>query len=149
MLTDLTFVPLLEKMQAQLPTVEKYIVLTDAAHMQQTTLAQRRHLTRNGSRTPTPILHLGRMVMKMMRQGMCYTSGTTGNPKGVVYSHRSNILTSMAVTTPDMLAHILARCGAADCAAVPCQFLVARLFSADDGRKNGDAGHETRWCIGV
>jgi len=32
---------------------------------------------------------------------MCYTSGTTGDPKGVLYSHRSNILHSMMAAQPD------------------------------------------------
>ncbi|NBU14926.1 MAG: long-chain fatty acid--CoA ligase, partial [Alphaproteobacteria bacterium] len=35
--------------------------------------------------------------------GMCYTSGTTGHPKGVVYSHRSNLLHAMSVMMPDSL----------------------------------------------
>ncbi len=35
---------------------------------------------------------------------LCYTSGTTGNPKGALYSHRSTVLHSMAVALPDSLA---------------------------------------------
>ena len=37
--------------------------------------------------------------------GMCYTSGTTGNPKGVLYSHRSNILHALIANSADMLGH--------------------------------------------
>ncbi len=55
MITDLTFVPLLEKIADKLTTVERYVILTDAAHMPATTLQERRAPTRNGSPRPTAI----------------------------------------------------------------------------------------------
>ena len=101
MLTDLTFVPLLEKLADKLPTVERYVVLTDAAHMPATSLATPSP-TRNGSATSTAISP-GDTFDENTAAGMCYTSGTTGNPKGVLYSHRSNVLHSMIASAPDAM----------------------------------------------
>src|SRR5712675_339396 len=99
MLVDLTFVPLIEKLAARLPSIERYVVLTDAAHMPATSL-------RNAVSYEDWIAEVDddfswQSFDENTAAGMCYTSGTTGNPKGVVYSHRSNILQSACAIQPD------------------------------------------------
>jgi len=101
LMTDLTFVPLLEKLADKLPTIERYIILTDAAHMPATSLknavAYEQWLGEaDGDYT-------WKSFDEKTAAGMCYTSGTTGNPKGVLYSHRSNVLLSMTASAPDAM----------------------------------------------
>ena len=101
LMTDLTFVPLIEKFADKLPSIEKYIILTDAAHMPKTSL-------KNAVAYEDWIAEVDddfewASFDENTAAGMCYTSGTTGGPKGVVYSHRSNVLHSMIAALPDAM----------------------------------------------
>jgi fatty-acyl-CoA synthase len=98
--TDLTFLPILAQIRDQIPTVKHFIVLTDDAHMTdqlpgalayETLISgQSEDCVWGGFDENTPA-------------GLCYTSGTTGNPKGVLYTHRSNFLHTLVTASADVL----------------------------------------------
>ncbi|MCG6903017.1 MAG: long-chain fatty acid--CoA ligase [Rhodobacter sp.] len=89
MFLDLTFVPLVEKLAPQFPDMA-YVIMTDAAHMPQTSLSNvhcyEDLLAAQSDDFDWPEFD------ETTAAGLCYTSGTTGNPKGVLYSHRSQVL---------------------------------------------------------
>jgi fatty-acyl-CoA synthase len=102
MMTDLTFVPILEGLADKLPSIERYVILTDAAHMPPTKL-------KNAVAYEDWISEVDEDFKwaefdENTAAGLCYTSGTTGDPKGVLYSHRSNVLHSLALSGIDALA---------------------------------------------
>jgi fatty-acyl-CoA synthase len=101
MLTDLTFLPLLEKVADKLPSIERYVVLTDAAHMPATPL--RNAIAYEEWLKDVDDDFAWKSFDENTAAGMCYTSGTTGNPKGVLYSHRSNVLHTMLSLQPDAI----------------------------------------------
>jgi fatty-acyl-CoA synthase len=96
---DPAFVPRLEKIATECGHVKGYIVLSDAAHMPDTTLPNVRCyetlLAAESDDFDWPQLDERRA------SGLCYTSGTTGNPKGVLYDHRSAVLMAYASALPD------------------------------------------------
>ena len=98
---DLTFVPLLEKIAGSVKSLRRVVVLTDSEHMPETPLP--------GAVSYEEWLAEGsydfrwRSFDENTAAGMCYTSGTTGDPKGVLYSHRSNVLHAVIAAMPDAM----------------------------------------------
>ncbi|MCU1692000.1 MAG: acyl-CoA synthetase (AMP-forming)/AMP-acid ligase, partial [Frankiales bacterium] len=94
-LVDATVLPLLAKVAAGLTTVEHYVVIGDA---DTTGLPGSVHSYEELLRDQPSTFEWPELDERSAA-AMCYTSGTTGNPKGVVYSHRSAYLHSMASCT--------------------------------------------------
>jgi acyl-CoA synthetase (AMP-forming)/AMP-acid ligase II len=99
---DLTFLPLVEAVAARVKTVKHFVLMTDRAHMPATSkvpnlLCFEDLLEAQDDHFSWPALD------ENTASSLCYTSGTTGNPKGVLYSHRSTVLHTFGIALPDSL----------------------------------------------
>ena len=97
---DLTFVALAEKLAPACKSVKGWVAMTDRAHMPKANvpnlLCYEELLEREDGDYEWPEFD------EWTAAGLCYSSGTTGNPKGVLYSHRSTVLHAYAASLPDI-----------------------------------------------
>ncbi|MBT9596958.1 MAG: fatty-acid--CoA ligase [Vitreoscilla sp.] len=99
---DLTFLPVIEAIASRVKTIRTFVAMTSRAHMPASTkvpglLCFEELCEQHAPEFAWPSFD------ENTASSLCYTSGTTGNPKGVLYSHRSTILHTMASAMPDAL----------------------------------------------
>lgn len=99
---DLSFVPLVEAVAHRVKTIKHFVIMTDRSHMPASSnipnlLCYEDLLEDQSDQFTWPEFD------ENTASSLCYTSGTTGNPKGVLYSHRSTMLHTYAAALPDSL----------------------------------------------
>ena len=99
---DITFAPLVARLAPELTTVQTYVVMTDREHMPEVPgipegalLCWDEFVGRQSTHYDWPEFD------ELSASSLCYTSGTTGNPKGVLYSHRSTMLHTLMAAARD------------------------------------------------
>jgi fatty-acyl-CoA synthase len=98
---DTTFAPLVSAVHTKCPTVKLWVALCDANSLPD--LAVPNLVSYEAWIASHPSTYTWPTLDENAASSLCYTSGTTGNPKGVLYSHRSSVLHSFAATMPDAL----------------------------------------------
>jgi 3-(methylthio)propionyl---CoA ligase len=99
---DMSFLPIVQAVHAKCKTIRQYVAMCDAGKLPADSgipnlVCYEDWIGRQATRYTWPQLD------ENTASSMCYTSGTTGNPKAALYSHRSTILHAYAAALPDVM----------------------------------------------
>jgi 3-(methylthio)propionyl---CoA ligase len=99
---DASFLPIVQAVHARCTTIKHYVMLCDADKLPQDTgvpnlISYEAWIAKQSSSYSWPAFD------ENSASSMCYTSGTTGNPKAALYSHRSTVLHAYAAALPDVM----------------------------------------------
>ena len=99
---DKTFAPIVNAIAKSCKSVKNWVLMTDKSHADAVTTKCKTYEELIGEQSTDfdwPVFD------EHAAAGLCYTSGTTGDPKGVLYSHRSNVLHAMACNASDAVSY--------------------------------------------
>ena len=102
---DVTFWPIIKAIQGRCPAVKHWVALCDDAHLAKVTEGQALAglVSYESLIGHHPTTYAWPRFDDDTASSMCYTSGTTGNPKAALYSHKSTILHAYAAALPDVM----------------------------------------------
>jgi acyl-CoA synthetase (AMP-forming)/AMP-acid ligase II len=99
---DLSFLPLVQAIHARCPTIRQYVALCDADRLPKDSGVPGL-VSYESWIGGQPLTYEWPTFDENSASSMCYTSGTTGNPKAALYSHRSTVLHAYAAALPDVM----------------------------------------------
>lgn len=99
---DEDLLPLLEAIKDKMPTVKQFVIMTDSPELPKTSLSPV-YLYEELLDKASPDYKFPRDLDEWSTAAMCYTTATTGDPKGVAYTHRAIFLHSLACLSVEMM----------------------------------------------
>lgn len=102
-IVDADLLPLLEKLAGKMPSVERIVVAAEPGFENWSTVLPNA-IDYEAFIGQKPTKYLWPEIDENSAMGLCYTSGTTGQPKGVMYTHRANYLHTISIAMTDVMA---------------------------------------------